>query len=176
MDLSGIISVSGMGGLFKVISQTRSGLMIESLIDGKRMPVFSTHKISALEDISIYGLHDDIPLKDVFSAIKKANPAELPTAKDENHVINEAFEKFVPEYDEDRVYVSDMKKVFTWYKLLNEKGILELPEKEEEKKPAAEKESKPAKTTTAKPAAKTSAPKASSKGMAKTTTVRKTGA
>jgi hypothetical protein len=177
MDLSGIISVSGMGGLYKVISQTRNGLMIESLSDGKRMPVFSTHKISALEDISIYGLHDDIPLKDVFEAIKKANPTDLPSAKDENHVVNEAFEKFVPNYDEGRVYVSDMKKVFTWYGILQEKGLLDAPEKNEgdEKPVSVDKELKPAKAQVNKQAAKTSAPKASSKGMAKTTTVRKTG-
>jgi hypothetical protein len=177
MDLSGIISVSGMSGLYKVISQTRNGLMIESLSDGKRMPVFSTHKISALEDISIYGLHEDIPLKEVFASIKKANPSELPSAKDENHVVNEAFEKYVPDYDEGRVYLSDMKKVFLWYAILQEKGLLDAPEKTEgEEKPVAvEKDQKPSKSQSVKQATKTSAPKASTKGMAKTTTVRKTG-
>jgi len=180
MDLSGIISVSGMGGLFKVLTQTRNGLMIESLLDGKKQPVFSSHKISALEDISIYGMQDDIPLKEVFKAIKGSEMTSFPEPKDSDARFIEAFAKMLPNYDADRVYVSDMKKVLNWFQLLESKGMLEATE--ESNAEATETNAKAAdKTKTAaklKPreSAKTSAPKASTKGMTKTTTVRKTGA
>jgi hypothetical protein len=179
MDLTGIISVSGMGGLFKVITQTRNGLMIESLLDGKRLPVFASHKISALEDISIYGLQDDIPLKEVFAGIKAGNQKSLPGPKSSNAEIAKIFAELVPQFDDSRVYTSDMKKVFTWYQILESKGMLE--EKEEENSaddaglPVSEKIAKPKATPKAKSAPKNTTAKASSKGMAKTTTVRKTG-
>ena len=178
MDLSGIISVSGMSGLYKVITQTKSGLLVESLIDGKRQPVYSTSKVSSMEDISIYGKGDDIPLKQILRGIRDSKSGtSVPSSKDSNDVIKAAFAEFVPEYDEDRVYASDMKKVFAWYTLLNEKGLLV----DSENADAAD-DSKSEKLKTdkaiAKPKAitKTASPKASSKGMAKTSTVRKTGA
>ncbi len=179
MDLSGIISVSGMGGLFKVLTQTRNGLMIESLLDGKKQPVFSSHKISALEDISIYGMQDDIPLKEVFKAIKDSKTTSFPSIKDSDARYMEAFASLLPNYDAERVYVSDMKKVFTWFQLLESKGMLEATtESNEETSEVGTKSAEKIKTATKqKPreTAKTSAPKASTKGMAKTTTVRKTG-
>ncbi|MEX1189365.1 MAG: DUF5606 domain-containing protein [Bacteroidia bacterium] len=179
MDLTGIISVSGMGGLFKVITQTRNGLMIESLLDGKRLPVFSSHKISALEDISIYGQQDDIPLKEVFSAVKKADASSLPTSKATNAEISSRFAELIPQFDSERVYLSDMKKVFTWFQILEEKGLLEAtPEKEESSEENAstlEKTTKAKAAPKAKSAPKNTGAKVSSKGMAKTTTVRKTG-
>jgi hypothetical protein len=178
MDLSGIISVSGMSGLYKVITQTKGGLLVESLIDGKRQPIYSTSKVSSMEDISIYGQGDDIPLKQILRGIRDSKSGtSVPTSKDSNDVIKAAFAEFVPEYDEDRVYASDMKKVFVWYTLLKEKGLLV----ESENADAAD-ESKSEKPKTdkaiAKPKAitKTASLKASSKGMAKTSTVRKTGA
>jgi hypothetical protein len=178
MDLSGIISVSGMGGLFKVLTQTRNGLMIESLLDGKKQPVFSSHKISALEDISIYGMQDDIPLKEVFKAIKDSNTTSFPESKDSDAKFIEAFAKMLPNYDADRVYVSDMKKVLTWYQLLESKGMLETTEDSDTSETSSKAADKTKTTAKQKPkeAVKTSAPKASSKGMAKTSTVRKTGA
>ena len=178
MDLSGIISVTGMSGLYKVISQTKSGLIVESLIDGKRLPVYSTSKLSSLDDISIYGQGDDIPLKDILRSIRDSKSGtSVPTSKDSNDVIKAAFAEFVPEFDEDRVYASDMKKVFVWYALLNEKGLLvEVESESEEMKSEKPKTDKAIAKPKAKEVAKIASPKASSKGMAKTTTVRKTGA
>lgn len=178
MDLSGIISVSGMSGLYKVITQTKGGILVESLIDGKRQPVYSTSKVSSMEDISIYGQGDDIPLKQILRGIRDSKSGtSVPTSKDSNDVIKAAFAEFVPEYDENRVYASDMKKVFVWYTLLNEKGLLvesenaDVVDESKSEKPKTDK-------AIAKPKAinKTASPKASSKGMAKTSTVRKTGA
>jgi hypothetical protein len=178
MDLSGIISVTGMSGLYKVISQTKSGLIVESLVDGKRLPVYSTSKLSSLDDISIYGQGDDIPLKNILRSIRDSKSGtSVPTSKDSNDAIKAAFAEFVPEFDEDRVYASDMKKVFVWYALLNEKGFLvEVESDSDETKSDKPKTDKAIAKPKAKEVAKTASPKASSKGMAKTTTVRKTGA
>jgi hypothetical protein len=178
MDLSGIISVTGMSGLYKVISQTKSGLIVESLTDGKRLPVYSTSKLSSLDDISIYGQGDDIPLKNILRSIRDSKSGtSVPTSKDSNDVIKAAFAEFVPEFDEDRVYASDMKKVFVWYTLLNEKGLLvEVESDSDETKSDKPKTDKAIAKPKAKEVAKTASPKASSKGMAKTSTVRKTGA
>ena len=178
MDLSGIISVTGMSGLYKVISQTKSGLIVESLVDGKRLPIYSTSKLSSLDDISIYGQGDDIPLKQILRGIRDSKSAtSVPSSKDSNDVIKAAFAEFVPEFDEDRVYASDMKKVFVWFTLLNEKGLLvEVENDSDEVKSDKPKTDKAIAKPKAKEVAKTASPKASSKGMAKTTTVRKTGA
>jgi hypothetical protein len=178
MDLSGIISVTGMSGLYKVISQTKSGLIVESLVDGKRLPVYSTSKLSSLDDISIYGQGDDIPLKNILRSIRDSKSGTaVPTSKDSNDAIKAAFAEFVPEFDEDRVYASDMKKVFVWYALLNEKGFLvEVESDSDETKSDKPKTDKAIAKPKAKEVAKTASPKASSKGMAKTSTVRKTGA
>jgi hypothetical protein len=178
MDLSGIISVTGMSGLYKVISQTKSGLIVESLVDGKRLPVYSTSKLSSLDDISIYGQGDDIPLKQILRGIRDSKSGtSVPTSKDSNDAIKTAFAEFVPEFDEDRVYASDMKKVFVWYTLLNEKGLLvEVESDSDETKSDKPKTDKAIAKPKAKEVAKTASPKASSKGMAKTSTVRKTGA
>jgi hypothetical protein len=178
MDLSGIISVTGMSGLYKVISQTKSGLIVESLVDGKRQPVYSTNKLSSLDDISIYGQGDDIPLKQILRGIRDSKSGTVvPTSKDSNDVIKAAFAEFVPEFDEDRVYASDMKKVFVWFAILNDKGLLvEVESESDETKMDKPKTDKAIAKPKAKEVAKTASPKASSKGMAKTSTVRKTGA
>lgn len=178
MNLTGIIAVSGSPGLYKVVAQTRTGLLAESLADGKRLPVYSTDKVSALEDISIYGNSDDIPLKDVLKMIKdKLAGGALPGAKADPKEIRSVFASCVPDYADDRVYTSDMKKVFTWYSLLDAKGLLDAEPEGDTSEKSIEKTSAPVKPVAkVKEAPKTSAPKASTKGMAKTQTVRKTGA
>lgn len=129
MDLSGIISIAGMGGLFKVIAQTKNGLIVESLIDKKRVQAFSTHKISALEDVSIYSTGGDVPLKDVFQKIydkEKGGPAVDHKSPDAE--LKKYFKAAFAEYDEERVYVSDIKKVINWYNALQKDGLLEKKE------------------------------------------------
>jgi len=177
MDLRGIISVSGLSGLHKVVAQTKNGLLIESLIDSKRQPIYNSHKVSSLDDISIYGISEDIPLKEILKTIKEkleSKPAE--DFKENSEGAKKAFAEIVPQHDADRVYVSDMKKVFFWYNLLLAKDLLnETPETEQEadtvktEVPAVKAAAVKVKDTPK------SAPKASSKGMAKTQTVRKTG-
>ena len=132
MDLSGIISIAGMSGLFKVIAQTKNGLIVESLIDKKRVQAFSTHKISALEDVSIYSTGEDVPLKDVFQKIyEKEKGGPCIDHKSADADLKKYFKTAFAEYDEERVYVSDIKKVLNWYNSLQKDGLLEKKEESE---------------------------------------------
>jgi hypothetical protein len=136
MDLSGIISIAGKPGLYKVIAQGKNNVIVESLVNGKRIPAYATDKISALEDISIYTLESDVPLADVFaSLIKKFDGKEGLSHKDDVINLQEVLFEVLPDYDEDRVYPSDIKKLFQWYNLLVNAGILtlEADQKEEPK-------------------------------------------
>lgn len=104
----------------------KSGLVVESIVDGKRMPAYATHKILALEDISIYTEDEDVPLGDVFSLIAKKNDKK-PTINPKKVSANELkqeLESVLPDYDRERVYNSDLKKLFQWYNLLAEHDLL----------------------------------------------------
>lgn len=133
MDLSKILSISGKPGLYLLVSQTKTGALVESLLDGKRQPAFSNERISSLEDISIFTLDEDIPLKKVFELIyTKENGGECISPKSDNNKIVQYMGEILPEFDRDRVYVSDMKKLFSWYNILNERGLITLEEVKEE--------------------------------------------
>ena len=133
MDLSKVLSISGKPGLFKLVSQTKNGALIESLIDGKRQQAFAKEKISSLEDISIFTTDEDVPLSKVFKEIfKKEEGKECINPKSDTKELVSYMKEVLPNVDVERVYTSDMKKLFTWYNLLNEKGLIDLNEKEEE--------------------------------------------
>lgn len=126
IDLRGIVSISGQSGLFKVISQTKFGLIVESISDGKRMPAYSNHRISALEDISVFTTSEDLPLPEVFQKIfdKEKGSAINFDLKANNDELRKIFENYLPEFDRERVYASDIKKIFSWYNLLQSKNLL----------------------------------------------------
>lgn len=129
--LKEILSISGKPGLQKLINNSSNAIIVESLIDGKRFPAYSNSKIIALEDISIYTEAEDMPLKEVFKRIyTKEEGKKALSHKEPNEKIIAYFNEIVPEYDKDRVYTSDMKKIVQWYNLLTEKGILNFPEEE----------------------------------------------
>ena len=129
-----IISIAGKPGLFKIISNTSSALIVESLIDGKRFPSYSNAKIIAIEDISIYTENGDFPLKDVFKRIhEKGNGGKTLSHKESADAIKAYFETILPEYDREKVYISDMKKMLQWYNLLLEKELLTFNEPKEDK-------------------------------------------
>lgn len=129
--LKEILSISGKPGLQKLISNSSNAIIVESLIDGKRFPAYSNSKIIALEDISIYTESEDMPLKEVFKRIhEKENGQKALSHKEPNEKIITYFNEIVPEYDKDRVYTSDMKKIIQWYNLLTDKGLLNFEEKE----------------------------------------------
>lgn len=129
--LKGILSISGQSGLFKMVAESKNSIIVESMDTQKRMPVYSTSKISALEDIAIYTESGDVPLKDVFKSIhEKENGGLALDPKSPGNILKTYFEEIVPEFDKDRVYVSDIKKVLVWYNTLQEKEMLDFSEKE----------------------------------------------
>ncbi|MCK9163901.1 MAG: DUF5606 domain-containing protein [Bacteroidales bacterium] len=137
MDLSKILSISGKPGLFKLVSQTKTGALVESLIDGKRNQAFAKDKISSLEDISIFTTDEDVPLSKVFQEIfKKEDGKECINPKSDNKQLISYMKEILPNVDQDRVYSSDMKKLFTWYNILIAKELIDLNEKEAEVKEA----------------------------------------
>lgn len=132
--LKEILSISGKPGLQKLVSNSSNAIIVESLVDGKRFPAYSNSKIIALEDISIYTETEDLPLKEVFKRIyTKEEGKQILSHKEANEKIIAYFNEIVPEYDKDRVYTSDMKKIIQWYNLLTEKGLLNFTEEEEKK-------------------------------------------
>jgi hypothetical protein len=153
MDLSEFISISGQGGLFKVIARTKNGLVVESLADKKRQPVHASQKISALQDISIFTDNEEVPLTDVLRKIfDKEKGAVAIDSKSDPAQLKKYFETILPEYDRDRVYVSDMKKVIGWYNLLQKDNILEEKLKPLEEEKAEAKETKATKAKSSKKA------------------------
>ncbi|MBI3502740.1 MAG: DUF5606 domain-containing protein [Bacteroidetes bacterium] len=134
MDLSKILSISGMSGLFKVIAQSKSGLIVESLADKKRIPVHSSNKISVLDNISIYiNNGDTVPLADVLKKIyDKQNGRPALDSKSSDEELKKFFESVLPEYDKEKVHTSDIRKAILWYNLLQKTDI--FTQKEEEKK------------------------------------------
>ena len=131
--LKDILSISGYGGLFKMISQGKNAIIVESLTDGKRMPAYASSRISALEDISIYTFDGDVKLEDVFKKIfEKENGGECISPKSSSDELKDYFTEILPNYDKERVYVSDIKKVMTWYNLLNSNNMLVFSDEQTE--------------------------------------------
>lgn len=173
MTISGIISISGKPGLYKVVAQGKNNIIVESLTDKKRFPAYAADRISALEDISIYTYNEDKALREIFDAIyTKENKGTCISHKESQDKITAYLAEILPDYDQERVYPSDIKKIFMWYNMLHAAGELGKSEESEEKtedKPAAKKEGDK-KETEDKPKAKAKAkPKtaASTKAPAK---------
>ncbi len=146
IQLKDILSISGKGGLYKFIAQARNGIVVESLEDKKRHVAPATARVSSLEDIAIFAMDVAVPLGDIFFKIHEgAEGKETISHKASANELKDFFRELVPEYDEDRVYVSDIKKVFHWYNQLHQHELLEVVEKEEgdtdgEKDPGKKKE------------------------------------
>ena len=132
MSLEKILSISGKPGLYQLKNQTRNGFLAESLLDGKKISVGARHNVSLLSEISIYTLTEEVPLREVFDMIaKKENGGEAIDHKVSKDELEEYFFNVMPDYDEERVYASDIKKVVQWYNLLNKIGITDFSEKED---------------------------------------------
>ena len=128
MSLEKILSIGGKPGLYKLLTQTRTGFVAESLLDRKRISVGIQSNVSLLSEIAIYTLEEELPLREVFNKIKeKENGGKTSVGpKEEKIKLEEYFFELVPDYDEDRVYPSDIKKVIQWYNLLHDNGITEF--------------------------------------------------
>ena len=133
MDLKDIMSISGKPGLYKNIAQSKTGVIVESLIDSKRFQVFASDKISSLGEISIYTSGEDMPLREIFRLIREKHAEQpAPDHKATDKELVEFFEAIVPEYDKERFYISHMRKLASWYNMLLEKGITDFSEVAEE--------------------------------------------
>ena len=133
MSLKKILAISGKPGLYELKAQTRSGFLAESLIDGKKLPIGLRHNVSMLNEIAIYTYTEEVPLKDIFQSIKdKENGGEAISHKSSKKELESYFEEVLPEYDRDRVYQSDIKKVVQWYNLLQKRDLLNFEEDEVE--------------------------------------------
>jgi hypothetical protein len=169
MKLQGIISIAGRPGLFKIIAQGKNNVIVESMIDKKRFPAHASDKISALEDISVYTTDEDVKLSEVYSKMYDIlGGKEALSHKEDPKKLREFVITFLPNYDSQRVYDSDVRKLFQWYNSLLSEGLL-TPEKTEETANAETKEKKPKAVKTSK---ETKAPK-STKAVAATKTVSK---
>ena len=133
MDLSKIMSISGKNGLFKLISQGKNNFIVESLEDGKRVPAFSHDGIATLDNISIFTEDEDVSLTSVFEAIyKKENGNEVPPSISVNTSLKKYFQEVLPTYDKERVYVSNIKKVLSWYNILIKNNLIDIEEPQAE--------------------------------------------
>jgi len=140
MELSKILSIAGKPGLYKHIAQSKTGVVIESVIDGKRSSAFASEQISTLNDISIFTNDEDVKLEDVFkNMFEKENGKKAISPKSSANDIKAYFAEVLPDYDKDRVYISDIKKVIKWYNTLVENDILEFTEEEKKDKKESEK-------------------------------------
>lgn len=141
MSLEKILSISGKPGLYKLKTQTRSGFLAESLIDGKKINVSGRHNVSLLSEIAIYTLTEEVPIREVFAKISdKENGGEAISHKEPKIKLEEYFFEVLPDYDEDRVYPSDIKKVLQWYNLLHKNGITDFSEADASKEEAISEE------------------------------------
>ena len=127
MELKDILAISGQPGLYKFVAQSMRGVIGEALIDGKRMNAAATSRVSALTEISMFTEGEDIALADVFTNIWNYTEGKQAIShKESADKIKEEFAKVLPEYDRERVHVSDMKKCFAWYNILVEAGFTEF--------------------------------------------------
>ena len=121
------MAISGHGGLFRFVSQGRNGIIVESIETGKRMQAFATMKVSSLEDIAVYTEDEEVQLEEVIAAIHKyENGKETISPKSGADELKEYFGAVLPEYDRERVYMSDIKKILSWYNLLLKYDLIQI--------------------------------------------------
>ena len=132
MKLDKVLSISGKPGLYELKAQTRGGFVAESMLDGKKISVNMRHNVSLLSEIAIYTYSEEVPLREVFQKIyEKENGGEAISHKESKAKLEEYFKEVLPDYDEDRVYISDIKKILQWYNLLVSKGITDFSKGDE---------------------------------------------
>lgn len=146
--LKNILSISGKPGLFKLVSRGTNMLIVESLIDGKRIPTYSRDKIVSLAEVSMYTTGEDVSLSEVLNALgKKYNfkAVEMDAKKADNEELRAFFAEVLPTFDRERVYPSDIRKLIAWYNLLIQAGFTDftLQEDKEGKEAVAEKSQEP---------------------------------
>ena len=141
--LKDIMSISGQGGLFKFISQARNGIIVESLETGKRMQAFSTMKVNSLKDIAVFTKQEEILLEEVFKKIsdKESGGASI-DPKSNPDELKSYFLKILPDFDQERVYISDIKKMINWYNILQKHDLLKFQKEEDKTKKKVQEKAK----------------------------------
>ncbi|MCK9311317.1 MAG: DUF5606 domain-containing protein [Bacteroidales bacterium] len=131
--LKKIVAISGKPGLYKVLSQGKNVLIVENLSDGKRMPAHSTDKVVALNDVSMFTKGEDKPLREILEVLKTKENGVKATIdpKSDAESLRKFFEEIVPDFDRERVYPTDIKKLIQWYNILIETGNTDFSVKEE---------------------------------------------
>ena len=125
MNLEKILAISGKPGLYVLQVQTRTGFVAESLVDGKKITVNLKSNVSLLSEISIYTYEAEKPLSQIMQTIAdKESKGQAISHKEDNATLIAYFKEILPDYDEERVYPSDIKKVLNWYNMLQAKGLL----------------------------------------------------
>ena len=143
MNIEKIVAIAGKPGLYQIISQSKNGVIVESLQDKKRFSVNAIHSISSLSDIAIYTYEEEVPLKEVFLNIhKKENGTKSINHKSDKQELLDYFREVLPNYDEERVYASNLKKIIQWYNILiaSKFDFSSIKEKEEDVKESDSKE------------------------------------
>lgn len=134
--LKTILSISGRPGLFRLVNQGKNMLIVESLSNGKRMPAYAHDKVISLGDIAIYTIGEEVPLSDVLESVREKNEGKKVDVKSlgGDVQIREYFATILPDFDDERVYTNDIKKVFSWYNMLIDAGFetFKTPEVSEE--------------------------------------------
>tara|TARA_B110000444_G_C18561240_1_gene464930 strand:+ start:48 stop:605 length:558 start_codon:yes stop_codon:yes gene_type:complete len=177
MSLEKVLSISGKPGLYKMTKQTRSGFLAESLLDQKKISVSARHNVSLLTEIAIYTLTKEVPLREIFEKIAtKEDGKQTISHKVPKVELEEFFFGVLPDYDEDRVYPSDIKKVVQWYNLLVKNGFTDFSKPVQEGEDTAKDatlEDKAPKATSKKKAASKQVNKAPVKATKKAVTQNK---
>ncbi len=145
--LKEILAITGKPGLYKLVSHGNNMLIVESLLDGKRMPTYGRDKIISLADVSMFTEDEDVPLSDVLTKLgskEGLKPASIDAKKADNDELRKFFAAVLPNFDRDRVYPSDIRKLISWYNILVNAGITDFTvEEEKEDLAATEAERKP---------------------------------
>lgn len=141
MKLKGIIAISGKPGLFKILSHTKGGVIVETVQDGKRTMASLTSTMSSLDDISMYTQTEELPLREIMRRIaeKQDNGQALDAKTSSDEQLKEYFEAIVPDYDRERVYASHIRKLFHWYNILQAAGMVSKEKEDEEPEATGEK-------------------------------------
>jgi hypothetical protein len=127
MNLEKLMSISGKPGIFNLVLQTRTGFVVESLLDKKKLTIKLNSNVSLLSEISVFTYNDDVKLFEIFKSIAKKEESKVTIShKEPNEIILKYFREILPEYDQERVYASDIKKILNWYNILHQNNLVSL--------------------------------------------------
>jgi hypothetical protein len=133
MDLTKIISIAGKPGLYQIINQSRGGVVVSSLMDGKKMAIGQTQRVSSLSDISVYTEEGDEPLGEIFKKFADyADGEPIDLDLNDKDLLRDFFREILPNHDEARVYPSDIKKMIKWFNSMQDKGLINIESGESE--------------------------------------------